>query len=167
MSAVRTQRIASFDGSELAVHRVGEGRPVLLLHGLFSSAEMNWIRFGHAAKLAEAGFEVIMPDLRAHGDSAKPHDPAGLSARRVAARPRGRDRGARACRVRPCRLLARVAHGGRRGRGRGCSAQAGPGGDGARRGWRDGSGVRRSSSTRSTVSARSSGAIRPGSRSSS
>jgi pimeloyl-ACP methyl ester carboxylesterase len=72
---VRTQRIASFDGTELAVHRVGEGRPVLLLHGLFSSAEMNWIRFGHAAKLAEAGFEVIMPDLRAHGDSAKPHDP--------------------------------------------------------------------------------------------
>jgi pimeloyl-ACP methyl ester carboxylesterase len=72
----RTERIASFDGTELAVHRMGEGRPVVLLHGLFSSAEMNWIRFGHAAKLAEAGFEAIMPDLRAHGDSAKPHDPA-------------------------------------------------------------------------------------------
>jgi pimeloyl-ACP methyl ester carboxylesterase len=68
--------IASFDGTPLAVHRMGEGRPVVLLHGLFSSAEMNWIRFGHAAKLAEAGFEAIMPDLRAHGDSAKPHDPA-------------------------------------------------------------------------------------------
>lgn len=55
---------------------MGEGRPVLLLHGLFSSAMMNWIKFGHAAKLAEAGFEAIMPDLRAHGDSAAPHDPA-------------------------------------------------------------------------------------------
>lgn len=76
MSAARTERIASFDGAELAVHRLGEGRPVLLLHGLFSSAEMNWIRFGHAAKLAEAGFEAIMPDLRTHGASAKPHDPA-------------------------------------------------------------------------------------------
>jgi pimeloyl-ACP methyl ester carboxylesterase len=73
--AIRTEPIASFDGAELAVHRLGQGSPVLLLHGLFSSAQMNWIRFGHAAKLAEAGFEAIMPDLRAHGDSAKPHDP--------------------------------------------------------------------------------------------
>jgi pimeloyl-ACP methyl ester carboxylesterase len=47
-----------------------------MLHGLFSSAQMNWIRFGHAQKLADAGFEAIMPDLRAHGDSGKPHDPA-------------------------------------------------------------------------------------------
>jgi len=68
--------IASFDGAELAVHRLGDGHPVLLLHGLFSSAEMNWIRFGHAQALAKAGFEAIMPDLRAHGDSARPHDPA-------------------------------------------------------------------------------------------
>jgi pimeloyl-ACP methyl ester carboxylesterase len=37
---------------------------------------MNWIKFGHAAKLAAAGFRVIMPDLRAHGASGKPHDPA-------------------------------------------------------------------------------------------
>ncbi|RXZ63919.1 alpha/beta fold hydrolase [Pelagerythrobacter rhizovicinus] len=70
-----SERITSFDGVELAVHRMGEGRPVLMLHGLFSSAEMNWIRFGHARKLADAGFEAIMPDLRAHGDSAKPHEP--------------------------------------------------------------------------------------------
>jgi len=75
MTERTTERIASFDGAELAVHRLGAGRPVLMLHGLFSSAEMNWIRFGHARKLAEAGFEAIMPDLRAHGDSAKPHEP--------------------------------------------------------------------------------------------
>src|SRR5690606_15530367 len=36
---------------------------------------MNWIRFGHASRVAEAGFEAIMPDLRAHGESDKPHDP--------------------------------------------------------------------------------------------
>lgn len=73
--AIRREIIPSFDGQELAVHRMGEGRPILLLHGLFSSAEMNWVRFGHAQCLAEAGFEAIMPDLRAHGDSAKPHEP--------------------------------------------------------------------------------------------
>src|SRR6186997_2169208 len=75
-ASASTHRLTSFDGVELAWHTLGQGRPVVLLHGLFSSAEMNWIRFGHAAKLAEAGFEAIMPDLRAHGDSAKPHDPA-------------------------------------------------------------------------------------------
>jgi pimeloyl-ACP methyl ester carboxylesterase len=65
-----------FDGARLALHRLGSGRPLILLHGLFSSAEMNWIKWGHAATLAEAGFECLMPDLRAHGDSASPHDPA-------------------------------------------------------------------------------------------
>ncbi len=72
--------LPSFDGTELAVHRVGGGRPVLLLHGLFSDAHTNWVKFGHAAKLAGAGFEAIMPDLRAHGQSAKPHGPAAYPA---------------------------------------------------------------------------------------
>lgn len=76
MSDLQTSFVAGWAGADLAVHRIGAGRPVLLLHGLFSSAEVNWIKFGHAAKLAEAGFEAIMPDLRAHGQSAKPHDPA-------------------------------------------------------------------------------------------
>lgn len=72
---LRSERVQSFDGTELAVQRLGTGSPVLLLHGLFSDAQTNWIRFGHAQKLADAGFEAIMPDLRAHGASAKPHDP--------------------------------------------------------------------------------------------
>ena len=71
-----SERFASFDGTELALHRLGEGRPVVLLHGVFSDAQTNWIRFGHAQRLADAGFEAIMPDLRAHGDSAAPHEPA-------------------------------------------------------------------------------------------
>jgi len=76
VSDTRIERFASFDGVELAVHRLGRGRPVVLLHGLFSDAQTNWIRFGHAQRLADAGFEAIMPDLRAHGQSARPHDPA-------------------------------------------------------------------------------------------
>lgn len=61
---------------ELAWHELGEGPSVVLLHGLFSDADTNWIRFGHAAEIAGRGFRVIMPDLRGHGTSAKPHDPA-------------------------------------------------------------------------------------------
>jgi pimeloyl-ACP methyl ester carboxylesterase len=64
------------DGVELAWHELGEGRPVVLLHGLFSDADTNWIRFGQAAEIAGRGFRVIMPDLRGHGTSAKPHDAA-------------------------------------------------------------------------------------------
>lgn len=71
-----TFRFQSFDGTQLAVHAEGEGRPVLLLHGLFSSAHMNWIKWGHGARLAAAGFKAIMLDFRAHGDSDAPHDPA-------------------------------------------------------------------------------------------
>ena len=66
----------SQDGQRLAYRETGEGRPLVLIHGYFSNAWTNWIRYGHAALLADAGFRVIMPDLRAHGDSAKPHDPA-------------------------------------------------------------------------------------------
>jgi pimeloyl-ACP methyl ester carboxylesterase len=61
------------DGVDLAWREVGEGRPVVLLHGLFSDAQMNWIKFGHAERIAREGFRVIMPDLRAHGESGKPH----------------------------------------------------------------------------------------------
>lgn len=70
------ETFAGFDGALLALHRAGQGRPVVLLHGLFSDAAMNWIKFGHAARIAALGYEVIMPDLRAHGASAAPHDPA-------------------------------------------------------------------------------------------
>jgi pimeloyl-ACP methyl ester carboxylesterase len=73
-----------FDGAPLALTRigprVGEGRPVVLLHGLFSSAEVNWVKFGTAAQLADAGFACLMPDLRAHGRSAAPLDPAAYPA---------------------------------------------------------------------------------------
>ena len=69
------------DGARMAWHEMGvtDGRPVILIHGLFSNAFVNWVRYGHAAKLATKGRRVIMPDLRAHGDSAKPHDPTGYS----------------------------------------------------------------------------------------
>lgn len=76
MTAPTVTTITAPDGTQVAVHRLGEGRPVLLLHGLFSSAQMNWVKFGHAKLLADNGFECIMPDWRVHGDSDAPTDPA-------------------------------------------------------------------------------------------
>lgn len=71
-----THHFAGFDGADLVWHELGEGRPMVLVHGYFSDAFTNWIRYGHAAAVATQGFRVIMPDLRAHGASAKPHDAA-------------------------------------------------------------------------------------------
>ncbi|TPG43050.1 alpha/beta hydrolase [Sphingomonas koreensis] len=75
-SPIEPQFFDSFDGVKLAWREVGQGRPVVLLHGYFSNAEVNWLRYGHAETIAAAGYRVIMPNLRAHGDSARPHDPA-------------------------------------------------------------------------------------------
>lgn len=68
--------IDSFDGTRLSVTEMGSGPPVLLLHGLFSSAEVNWIRYGTARRITEAGYRLILPDLRGHGASEAPADPA-------------------------------------------------------------------------------------------
>jgi len=75
---MRTEHFASFDGTDLALHRHGEGRPFVLLHGLFSSAEMNWIKWGHHETIAARGYEVLMLDFRVHGESAVPRDPAAF-----------------------------------------------------------------------------------------
>ncbi len=68
--------IDSFDGTRLTVTDMGSGPPLLLLHGLFSSADVNWVRYGTARRLAEAGWRPILPDLRGHGASGAPDDPA-------------------------------------------------------------------------------------------
>jgi pimeloyl-ACP methyl ester carboxylesterase len=85
MTEVSTHRWTASDGVELAWRECGAGRPVILLHGLFSDAFVNWIKFGHAERIAREGFRVIMPDLRAHGLSGKPHGeqyyPKGILAR--------------------------------------------------------------------------------------
>ncbi len=84
-----TRHFESFDGTKLALHRVGEGRPFVLLHGLFSSAQMNWIKWGHAERIAEQGYEVLMLDFRVHGESEAPHGaenyPAGVLVKDVVA----------------------------------------------------------------------------------
>jgi pimeloyl-ACP methyl ester carboxylesterase len=64
----------SRDGLDLVYREMGAGRPLVLIHGYFSTATVNWLRYGHAARIAAEGYRLIMPDLRGHGDSAKPHD---------------------------------------------------------------------------------------------
>jgi pimeloyl-ACP methyl ester carboxylesterase len=68
-------RFAGRDGVALACSETGSGRPLILLHG-FTGSGSHTLEHGPALALAEQGYRVIAPDLRGHGHSAKPHDPA-------------------------------------------------------------------------------------------
>jgi pimeloyl-ACP methyl ester carboxylesterase len=54
---------------KLFFRRMGQGNPVVILHGLLGLSD-NWVTFGRQLAL---DFEVFIPDLRNHGQS--PHDP--------------------------------------------------------------------------------------------
>ena len=53
---------------KLFFRTIGEGTPLIILHGLWGASE-NWLPIAH---LLEDKFQVILPDVRNHGQS--PHD---------------------------------------------------------------------------------------------
>jgi pimeloyl-ACP methyl ester carboxylesterase len=67
VDAFAVQRAEVRDGLEIAFVREGEGGyPLLLVHGWPETMRIWW---RNVAPLAEAGFEVIVPDLRGFGSS--------------------------------------------------------------------------------------------------
>jgi pimeloyl-ACP methyl ester carboxylesterase len=67
-------RFFTSDGVRIRYVEQGEGEPVILVHGYTGSAE-SWVTSGFLADLAR-DHRVIALDLRGHGRSGKPHDPA-------------------------------------------------------------------------------------------
>jgi pimeloyl-ACP methyl ester carboxylesterase len=65
------------DGVSIAYDDTGgPGAPMLLIHGFSSNRDEAWKRTGWYASLAQRGQRLIALDLRGHGESGKPHDPA-------------------------------------------------------------------------------------------
>ncbi len=62
------------DGIRLAYEVVGEGPPVLLIHGFAASRIQNWKDPGWYQTLNDAGYQVIAMDCRGHGQSDKPRE---------------------------------------------------------------------------------------------
>ena len=72
--AFEVHRTTVRGGVEIAYAREGVGGvPLVLIHGWPSTKRLFW---RNIQPLADAGFEVIVPDSRGFGDSAVPHDPA-------------------------------------------------------------------------------------------
>jgi pimeloyl-ACP methyl ester carboxylesterase len=74
MADLPARRFRARDGVELAWREVGDGRPLVLLHGLMGTGTLM-ASDGPARAIAARGYRVILPDLRGHGDSGHPHDP--------------------------------------------------------------------------------------------
>jgi pimeloyl-ACP methyl ester carboxylesterase len=70
------RRFQGRDGLELAYREIGSGRTLILIHGFTLTAKAAWLDTGIAGRIAGHGYRVVLPDLRAHGDSAKPHEAA-------------------------------------------------------------------------------------------
>src|SRR5688572_10595329 len=65
------------DGTKFHYVEQGKGTPMILIHGLTSSAVTNWFNPGIAQKLAKTN-RVIAIDMRGHGDtSPSPADTKG------------------------------------------------------------------------------------------
>ena len=60
-------------GIKIAYDVVGEGAPIVLVHGFASNRVTNWRAPGWYGALAGAGRQVIACDVRGHGESDKPH----------------------------------------------------------------------------------------------
>ncbi len=63
------------DGVRIAYDVIGEGDPILLIHGFASTANVNWRDTGWVSTLENAGRSVILIDNRGHGASEKLYDP--------------------------------------------------------------------------------------------
>ena len=71
-----TEFVTAPDGVRIAFEVVGEGAPVVLVHGFGSDRKQNWRAPGWYETLAKAGRSVVALDCRGHGESDKPHDTA-------------------------------------------------------------------------------------------
>ena len=68
------------DSVEIAFDDVGQGEPVLLIHGFASNGRVNWVDTGWVKTLVDGGFRAITMDNRGHGESEKLYNPDLYSA---------------------------------------------------------------------------------------
>ena len=63
MAGTQIHHFPGRDGVRLAYRELGQGRPLILIHGYLGTAQVGWIDSGIAGKFAGHGYRVILPDL--------------------------------------------------------------------------------------------------------
>jgi 3-oxoadipate enol-lactonase len=65
---IRSDRMPSYerDGLRLAYHEIGDGPPLLFVHGATGTGKFDW---GELAAALSPRYRCILPDLRGHGQS--------------------------------------------------------------------------------------------------
>jgi pimeloyl-ACP methyl ester carboxylesterase len=61
----------SSNGVDIAYIEIGEGKPILLIHGFGSNYAVNWQATGWISTLLNERRRVVAMDVRGHGESAK------------------------------------------------------------------------------------------------
>jgi pimeloyl-ACP methyl ester carboxylesterase len=69
----RSKALAAFnsDGVKINYYVGGSGNPVFFIHGFASNYKVNWENTGWIKTFITRGRQVVAPDLRGHGKSAK------------------------------------------------------------------------------------------------
>ncbi|MBV9544328.1 MAG: alpha/beta hydrolase [Chloroflexi bacterium] len=78
--------MASIDSAGVPIHYevIGEGPPIVLVHGVLSSLEALWDNTGWIDFLVALGRTVVGLDCRGHGLSGKPHNPDAYEGNQMA-----------------------------------------------------------------------------------
>ena len=71
------------DGVAIHYEVIGEGQPIVLVHGFSSSFDRDWRRSGWVDFLVGEGRQVIGLDCRGHGLSGKPHSPESYAGNQI------------------------------------------------------------------------------------
>src|SRR5258706_9152270 len=72
--AAMTYYVTASDGTDIAYDCMGEGDPIVLIHGFGANRLVTWANTNWYQTLTRAGRKFIAIDCRGHGESEKPHD---------------------------------------------------------------------------------------------
>ena len=79
-----TYYVTASDGTDIAYDCMGDGLPIVLIHGFGANRLITWANTNWYQTLTRAGRKLIALDCRGHGESEKPHDPDDYDEGRMA-----------------------------------------------------------------------------------
>jgi pimeloyl-ACP methyl ester carboxylesterase len=80
-----TEFASAADGTAIAYETLGEGAPLVLVHGFGASRAITWSNTNWYQTLLHADRRLVAIDCRGHGQSDKPHDESSYEEGRMAA----------------------------------------------------------------------------------